>query len=590
MLARGVVFAILLGSVASAAQTAPAIRPYLEVNGKEIDAATVKIDRTASQIKATFRAPADGVYSFGLSVSAEQLALLGLGKKSYTCASLTQPLTLRYPYDWTARDRAGNILGTSPRLVMPGIEAGGQVYLVDTHELFSVKVACEDGHARAVLLAHRFFNDGGDRATPELRLHAGETRELVVRLYKDIAQVNRDRVGEHQPMKGNMAGLFFIESDQDTGRENDGFFGTMRENHCCRSFTPQEWETAARKLEGTFQYALIRDKISNAIAPPFHRHGVKVYHYQYLGAWRRRSADVTPEIEKDYGLRDANGQLYMAPRPDGVFLLVDIRRPEVRARLVKDARDAVHAGMDGVFLDGWPFWADTKGDVGGNVPSATESWAYARWQLLEETRAAIHAENPKATLGLLTNHYFDSLGIADWMMKEFVYGAWYSVERASGNDAVGHYQPATGSRVRKDKDRDFEEQEAPYIAGPIAYGAKGFSPIAVQSSLHFILRPSGLYYTDEGQFPAADLEKYLDTLVGVFKPTDLYLSDIDPASCWIRFEGATTMVSEGRCTVRFSRPMCVSELPDGKPAGAIQSLALKPEVHYKVTRECEGQK
>ncbi len=584
MIVRGIIFTMFLSSVLAAAQTTPAVRPYLEVNGKEAPPAAVKIERTPSQIKATFRAPGDGTYSFGLSLEADDMAPLAPGMKAYNCASLAQPLTLRYPYDWTARDRNGNILSTHPRMVMPGLRAGGQIYLVDTHELFSVKVACEDGHPRALLLAHRFFNDGGDRATPELHLRTGETRDLIVRLYKDIQAVNRDRFGEHASMKGNMAGIFFLESDQDTGRENDGFYG-KGSGACCRTFTAEEWETTARKLEGTFQYALIRDRISTLIAPPFHRHGEKVYHYQYLGAWRLHSADVTPEIERDYALRDVNGKLYMAPRPDGVFLLVDIRKPAVRARFAKDARDAVHAGMDGVFLDGWPFWGDTTGDVGGNVPAATESFAYARWQLLEETRAAIRAENPKATLGILTNHYFDTLGVADWMMREFIYGAWYSVEARSGNAQVGNYQPATGSRILQAED-PYEENEAPFIAGPIAYGAKGFSPIAVQSSIHFIRHPSGLYYTDEGQFPAADLEKYLDTLVSVFKKSDFYITDIDPQSCWIRFEGTVAMSSQGQCTVKFSRSACVTELPDGKPASGTEKLAMKPEVRYKVSREC----
>src|SRR4029077_11439641 len=99
---------------------------------------------------------------------------------------------------------------------------------------------------------------------------------------------------------------------------------------CWRSFTPGEWDLTARKLQGVFRYALVRDQISTSIPSIFHRHGVLVYHYQYLGAWRRHSAEVTPEIERDFALRDVKGQLYMAPRsPDGVFLLVDIRRAEV---------------------------------------------------------------------------------------------------------------------------------------------------------------------------------------------------------------------------------------------------------------------
>ena len=330
---------------------------------------------------------------------------------------------------------------------MPALNVGGQIYVADTHELFSLPIEpCKEGKIRALLLAHRFFNDGGDRATPELHLRAGETQKVVVKIYKDIEAVNQDRFGQHASMRGNMVGIFFLEQAEDTGRENDGFYGASGIAHCCRSFTSAEWELTAKKLEGVFQYAILRDQISNSIAPIFHRRGMKIYHYEYLGAWRRHSPDVTPDIERNFSLHDTKGQLYMAPHsPDGVFLLVDIRRPEVRARLVEDARAAVRSGFDGVFLDGWPFWSDATGNIGGNVPSATESMAYARWLLLTETKKAIRAENPNATLGILTNNYYDSLGVGDWAMKEFMYGGWYTGKRQAGNDAVGHFLPAVGT-------------------------------------------------------------------------------------------------------------------------------------------------
>lgn len=566
------------------------VRPYLEIDGRPVQATDVHLTHSSNAITVRFRATREGTYSFGLEIAAPKLAPLTPGMKEYSCASLTQALVLHYPYDWTSRDPRGNILSSRPRLVMPGLKAGGQIYLADTHELFSIKLApCAEGNVRAFLLAHRFSNDGGDRAKPELHLRAGESGELTVRLYKDVQAVNRDRFGEHEhTMRGNMAGIFFLDYAQGTGAENDGFFGASEKAACCRSLTPEEWSLTAQRLQGVFRYALLRDRLSSSIAPIFHRRGISIYHYEYLGALRRNSSEITPELERKIALRDVNGQLYTAPRPDGVFVLADIRRPEVRAVFVENARAAIRAGFDGVFLDGWPFWADTTGDVGGNAPSAKESLAFARWLLLSETKAAMRAENPKATLGVLTNHYYDSLGVADWGMKEFMYGSWYTGERTGGNDALGHYRPAAGTQIRKDKDNDFEMDEAPYIPGPIAYGSKGFSPIAVRSALNFIRRPSGLYYTDEGQFPAAALEKYLDAIVAVFKPEDLYISDIDPVSCAIRFEGAATMWSPARCTVNFSRAACVVQAADGKAATATVKFTLEPGVRYNISRECSG--
>jgi len=592
MIARWIALAVLLSPSLASGMVAPEVHPYLEVNGKEVNPAAVQISRTASEITAVFQAPRAGIYSFGISISATELTPLVPGMRQHNCSSVTQPVVLRYPYDWTAHDFKSNILSSRPRLVMPGLNVDGQTYLANTHELFSLRLEpCKAGQIRALLLAHRFFNDGGDRATPELNLRAGETRKFVVQIYKDIKAANRDRFGEHDPtMRGNMVGIFFLEQAEDTGRENDGFYSASGSTHCCRSFTPEEWELTARKLQGVFQYAILRDQISRSIAPIFHRHEVKIYHYEYLGAWRRHSAEVTPEVEQNFALRDVNGQMYMAPRsPNGVFLLVDIRKPEVRARLVEDARTAVRAGFDGIFLDGWPFWSDATGDVGGNVPSATESLAYARWLLLRETEKAIREENPKATLGILTNHYYDTLGVGDWGMKEFMYGSWYTVERASGNDLVGHYQPATGTVVRQGSGNGYEEEEAPYIPGPIAYGAKGFSPVAVQSSLHFIRHPTGLYYTDLGQFPAAALEKYLDDIVAVFKEKDLYITTLDPKNCGIRFEGKEEPIIQSTelCSVQFSRPVCLVQLPNGKPVSSTKSVALDPAARYKLLRECK---
>jgi hypothetical protein len=79
------------------------------------------MNRTASQITTTFRAPRDGTYSFGIFISVPGLALLERGMKERTCASLTEPAVLRYPYDWTTHDPRGNRMSSRRRLVMPDL-------------------------------------------------------------------------------------------------------------------------------------------------------------------------------------------------------------------------------------------------------------------------------------------------------------------------------------------------------------------------------------------------------------------------------------------------------------------------------------
>src|SRR5438045_90229 len=89
------------------AASAPVIEPYLEVNGKQIAPPGVQISRTTSAIKATMRAPRDGTYSFGITISADELAPLTPGMKAYGCSSVKEPFVIHYPYDWTHRDPPG---------------------------------------------------------------------------------------------------------------------------------------------------------------------------------------------------------------------------------------------------------------------------------------------------------------------------------------------------------------------------------------------------------------------------------------------------------------------------------------------------
>jgi len=513
----------------------------------------VRVEQRDSRITVSFRAPADGIYRFGVEVSAAHLAPLSPGMIAAPGAQV-----LRYPYDWTWRN-LGNVLASQPRLVMPGIEADGRLYIVDTHELFSIPLQPESGGGiRALLLAHRFYNDGVDRATADLPLHAGEQRELAILTFPDIKSANLARFGGHPPIAlGNRTQPPFREWAD-------------------ASLTPEQYQTMAQKLQSTFLYVEIREREPLAYIPPiFHKLGMQVYHYQYMGALRRHSSEVTPEIEREVAMRDSEGRIMTAPRPlDGNWLLGDIRRPEVRTRFVESARKAIHNGFDGVSLDGYPFWTDPNGKIGGNAPNADHSWAYARWQLLHEMKAAMRAENSDAKLDVLANSYYDSLGEADTTEKERMYFEW-DTKTGKGNTAI-----------RKDLDVEYEEQEAPYEPGPITYGVKGTSPLSVQSAMRLIHHPTGLFYTDNGDFPMAQMQSWLDVVVATMKPSDFYIANIEPASCWVHFEGAATIHSEEKCTVSFSRPACVSRQPEGRPAAGVSKLPLDPGIRYEIAQHC----
>jgi hypothetical protein len=553
---RGVWVPALLFAAASAfGQTAA---PYLSAEGHEVKPLAVRMTTGPAEVAASFAADRDGRYRFGVAISAAEISPLSPGIPHYTCAALYEPLTLRYPYDWTWRSpKDGNVLNSRPRLVMPGVEAGGKLYIADTNELFSITLEpCGgDKRIRALLLSHRFYNDGGDRATPDLKLRRGDKRNFTVQFYPDLAAANLARFGKHSPMQGNMT--------------QPAYRGWASE-----LLSHEGYELVGSKLQGVFQYIIVREvEAPSWIPQTLHRHGMKAIDYQYLGALRRFSPQVTPEIQRQIEMRDKNGQLYTAPRPNGNWLLGDIRRPEILARFVNNARMAVQAGFDGIFLDGYPFWADTAGNIGGNAPGAQHSWAYARWRLLHEIKKAIREENPNATLGVLANQYFDSLGEADWAMRERMYFSW-----AGGEDGC------TGVRIRKDLDRSFEANEAPYSAGPLVYGAKGFDPVAVQTEIHFIEHPTGLIYTDASDFPEAKLDEWLSTVRSAMVEKDLYISDIAPASCWIAFSGLGVIQSDSRCRLTLSRPVCISDQSDSR--GGIQDLSLVPNVTYNVSLDC----
>ncbi|HWB83819.1 MAG TPA: hypothetical protein VG675_06745 [Bryobacteraceae bacterium] len=554
---RAGVTALMFVAAASVA-LAQSTTSYLAIDGREVKPLAVRLKTEPSEIAASFAADRDGTYRFGIALSAAEISLLAPGMPSYTCSTLHEPLTLRYPYDWTWHaPKNGNVLNSRPRLVMPGLKTGGKLYIADTHELFSITLEpCGNGKTlRALLLAHRFFNDGGDRATADLKLRRGDKRVLTVQIYPDLATANRSRFGKHEVIQGSMT--------QPAYRE-----------WASEPLSHSGYELVGRKLQGVYQYIIVREVEAPSWIPEIlHRHGMKAIHYQYMGALRRFSPQVTPAIQRQIGMQDKNGQLYTAPRPSGNWLLGDIRRPEVLARFVNNARMAVRAGFDGIFLDGYPFWNDTAGNIGGNVPGAQHSLAYARWLLLHEIKTAIREENPKATLGVLANQYFDSLGEADWTMRERMYFSW-----------AGDEENRTGVKVRKDLDNSFEANEAPYSAGPLVYGAKGFDPMAVQSEIHFIQRPTGLLYTDASDFPEAKLEQWLDTVRSVFADKDLYLSDISPASCWITFPGLGVIRSDSRCRVAFSRPVCVAD-QSGRREG-IRDLSVDPNVTYTISRDC----
>ena len=119
----------------------------------------VSLERTDATLVVRFQAPTEGTYRIGLRIVAAEIAPLSPGMPVFTPAD--EPTALRHPYDWTYVG-ARNVLSVRPRLVMPGVAVGERVYLIDTRELTAVHLEpAGDDAVAALLLAHRYYNDGG---------------------------------------------------------------------------------------------------------------------------------------------------------------------------------------------------------------------------------------------------------------------------------------------------------------------------------------------------------------------------------------------------------------------------------------------
>ncbi|MGC9318578.1 MAG: hypothetical protein ACP5KN_11175 [Armatimonadota bacterium] len=538
-----------------------AVRPYLAENGVEVDASGVSLQRGGAEIVARFEAPEDGVYSVGMALQAESVVPLAPGLAEYTARDLREPPALRYPYDWTYRGKR-NVLNL-PRLAVPGLLVGDRAFAADTRDLWSLRLEATDaGRVRAILLAHRYLNDGGDAATADLDLEAGDQVRLRVRVAEGREGHRAlQRAGEVRSIDGLMMQVAY-------------------RGWTAIDYGPEQYQRIAEACEGVYDWIIVRESATREWIPPIlHQRGIKALAYQYIGALRRYSPQVTDALEAELGMQGAGGQLYTAPHsPDGPWLLADIRRPEVRELFVARAVQAVEAGFDGIFLDGSIFWPDATGRRGGSAPGAERSLAWAHWTLLSEIVRAVHEADEHAVVGVLGNDYYDALGAADFVLKERMYFVW---------DGFARELTGRSTRVRQDLDVAFERGEAPLVPTRLAYGVKGYSSIAVRTARRFVREPTGLWYLGTGDHIPELLDEWLDVIVAHARD-GLHITSIDPPDCWLHFEGRDTIWADRECRIELSAPVCLAD-----ENGACQGLhgkvfTLEAERRCRLLQRCPG--
>jgi len=433
------------------------------------------------------------------------------------------------------------------------------LYVVNTHELCAIRIeAIGNGNVRALLLAHRYVNDGGDSASPELRLRAGQRVVFEVSVFADLSEANRANFGESVPLRGRMAQVAY-------------------RGWTAKTLSQGEYARVADALAGVLDYVIIREIEPHSWIPPlFHRRGLKVWHYQYWGALRWHSAQTPDGLAERIGMRGRDGKLYTAPKsPKGAWLLCDLRRADVRQQLVANARSAIENGYDGLFLDGYPMWPDTTGRRGGSVPGATESLHHARWQLLREIRAACREVREDAVVGVLGNNYYDTQGEADFVLKERMYWCWVKFDRQFDRRET---------RVQMDLGVAFEQGEAPYAGRNVAYGFKGYSPLAVQSARHFVRRPTGLDYFGTGDFFPQRLDEWLATLRAIVDERERHITRVEPPTAFVCFRGRDTLSCETACMITLSTPCCFAVTDE--LIHQVKQVALRPGVRCRLVRGC----
>jgi len=516
------------------------------------------LERTDAALVVRFQAPTEGTYRIGLRVESAEITPLSPGTPVFTPAD--EPTALRHPYDWTYVG-ARNVLSVRPRLVMPGVAVGERVYLIDTRELTAVHLEPVGGDAvAALLLAHRYYNDGADAATPDLHLVAGELVELTIRVFDTLTDAKLARYGVRPAMTGRMCQVAYR-----------GWTATQ--------FGPDAYRRVADRLAGAYDQVLVREAGTHDwIAPIFHERGLRVYAYQYTGALRRYSVQAPEERETELAMTGSGGERYTAPRsPDGAWLLLDVRRPEMRELCVARAVAAIEAGFDGIFLDGPTFFPDAQGRRGGNVPDSTHSLAWGQALLLEEITRAVHAANPEAVVGALGNHYFDHLGAVDFVVKERMYFAW---------DEFAKDFRERRTWVSAELDLPWEEGLAPLVGTNLCYGVKGISPVAVQSAAHFIRRPTGLMYLGTGDFLPDELDAWLDTVVALATEDELYVTAIEPADRRLHFAGRDRLRVDEDCTITLSRPACLLDEAGECLAHQVKTVTLLAHTRYRLVTKC----
>lgn len=561
VLAVGLLQSMLSVVPAQEVQEELQINPWLVVDGHEVEPAGVSVSREADLIAVRFVAPHDGVFSIGLSITAPSVTPLAPGLHSYEAADLDAPLVLRYPYDWTYIGTR-NVLNY-PRLVAPGLIVGDQCFTVDTHDLWSLRLEpTQNGYVRAILMAHRYYNDGADVASTQLPLSAGETVELSV------------RVSAAPTMP------FLLQHEKPAQPDEELMVQVAYRGWTADSYGEAEYRTIADRLSGYYDWVIVREVETHDWIPRiFHERGIRVLAYQYIGALRRHSDQVSKDTEARLGMHGCGGELYTAPySPDGPWLLADIRRPEVREVFTRRAVEAIEAGYDGIFLDGTILWPDAKGRRGGDVPGAVHSLAWAHWKLLEEMREAIRAAAPDAILGCLGNDYYDALAQADFVLKERMYFAWEKFAREFTDRET---------KVRADLDARFEQGEAPLVATRLAYGVKGYSSIAVQTARHLVRNPTGLWYLGTGDHSPQLLEEWLATVVA-HASEELYVVTIEPPNTWLHFQGRDTIWADEDCRIVLSQPACVTDADGNCLAHQVTEFEMTGGMRYRLLHRCAG--
>lgn len=503
--------------------------------------------------------------------------------------------TFYYPFDWREPNLLTLALFTASDLVTPGASIDGAWFL--SKELgFSTIETKTDGQSvslkinklRTVLSQY-----DGDLHTERYLLRRGGTISLDTSFSSNYGIAQSRRFGSYSSpiMSGSLTHMQY----RTWASPNFGL-------------DANQLEYVSSNLAENIDHVVYRAYApTTEIAASFKDKGLKLYFYQFLGAVRFTGFSESGDLETIHGSLPYDWYLYgtdsrtsfdselqsaamMAAdmslstdelKDHGGWLLLDIRRNEVREFLVSNAVEAIRNGWNGIFFDGPLDWLDDNLNSGGNGLANTYladeriSWVEARNRLLIETKIAIRLENRDSILGVLAPGIYatDIQNIADFTYRERINSNWVNI----ADDPRLRY-----SEVNRGISDFWETYSREYLRKNLYTSIKTANPTLARTGLKWFSddsRRNSLKAYEYGDFRISDSFEYSNS-IGLQGFDGPIIESVVPSESKIISKGYTKLEVTENSTISFDRAIPIWE--NGEYKGVNSSYLFGLGESYRI--------